>query len=32
MGPDAGLIGAAIMAREGGGLLRAGFPSAEIVA
>ena len=30
MGPEAGLLGAALMAREGGGLLRAGYP--EVVA
>jgi glucokinase len=32
LGPDAGLVGAALMAREGGGLLRAGYPAPEIVA
>src|SRR3954453_9487926 len=32
LGADAGLVGAALMAREGGGLLRAGYPAPEIVA
>jgi glucokinase len=32
LGADAGLVGAALMAREGGGLLRAGYPSREAVA
>ena len=32
LGPDAGLVGAALMARDGGGLLRAGYPAPETVA
>ena len=31
-GAEAGLLGAALMAREGGGLLRAGYPDRETVA
>jgi glucokinase len=31
-GPEAGLMGAALMARDGGGLFRAGFPTPEIAA
>jgi glucokinase len=31
-GPEAGLVGAALMAREGGGLFRAGYPAPETVA
>ena len=31
-GAEAGLLGAALMAREGGGLLRAGYPDREAVA